>query len=391
MRIRMISKCLPSPQSLPGILYVIRSLEKGGTENQVVTLLRHLHRKTHLCHVFALEPGGRLQGVLNDLGVSVYSGDLKHTDFYRAPWKLLLSQLKLISVLRRIRPQVVHSFLPLATFMGALAGRVTNVPSIITARRALATHQERYAVLKPLDRIANALSHRVTVNSKAVWEDTVRRDHIDPSKLTLIYNGVDSAPFESARSQRAAVRRQLGIKNHEPVIIAVANLIPYKGHADLIRAAKQVIAAIPESRFLLVGEDRGIQKELEGQVKAMGISERMMFLGHRNDIPQLLAASDLYILASHEEGFSNVVLESMAAGLPVVATDVGGNREAVLDGVTGWLVPPKDPETMAEKIILTLDGLAGAKIQGDQGRLRVKQFFTVEQMIDAHVKLYGSN
>ena len=386
----MISKCPPSPHSLPGILYVIRSLEKGGTENQVVTLLRHLHRKTHLGHVFALEPGGRLQGALNDLGVSVYSGDLKHTDFYRAPWKLLLSQWKLISVIRRIGPQVVHSFLPLATFMGALAGRVTGVPSIIVSRRALATHQERYAILKPLDRIANALSHRVTVNSKAVWEDAVRRDHIDPSKLTLIYNGVDSAPFESVQSQRAVVRRQLGIKNHEPVIIAVANLIPYKGHADLIRAAKQVIATIPECRFLLVGEDRGIQKELEGQVKAMGISERMMFLGQRNDIPQLLAASDLSILASHEEGFSNVVLESMAAGLPVVATDVGGNREAVLDGVTGWLVPPKDPETMAEKIIITLRDLSGAKIQGDQGRLRVKQLFTVEQMVDAHLKLYGS-
>ena len=387
----MISKCPPSPIPQPGILYVIRSLEKGGTENQVVTLLRHLHRKTHLGHVFALEPGGRLQGVLNDLGVSVYSGDLKHTDFYKAPWKLLLSQLKLISVLRRIRPQVVHSFLPLATSMGALAGRVTNVPSIIISRRALAAHQERHAILKPVDRLANVWSHRVTVNSKAVWEDAIRRDHIDPLKLTLIYNGVDSEPLESAQSQRTAVRRHLGLKDHEPVVIVVANLIPYKGHAELIRAAKQVITKIPESRFLLAGEDRGILKELENQVKAMGISERVMFLGQRNDIPQLLAASDLSVLASHEEGFSNVVLESMAAGLPVVITDVGGNREAVLDGVTGWLVPPGDPAAMAEKIILTLNDLAGAKILGLQGRMRVKQLFTVEQMVDAHLKLYGSN
>ena len=384
-----LNKCPPSPPSLPGILYVIRSLEKGGTENQLITLVRHLHRKTHLCHVFALEPGGRLQGVLNDLGVSVYSGDLNDTDFYRAPWKLLLSQLKLISVIKRIRPQVVHSFLPLATSMGALAGRVTNVPSIITGRRALATHQERHAILKPLDRFANALSHRVTVNSKAVWEDTIRRDHIDPLKLRLIYNGVDSVPFESAQSQRTAVRRQLGIKDHDPVIIVVANLIPYKGHAELIQAAKQVITKIPESMFLLAGEDRGILKDLENQVKVMGISERVMFLGQRNDIPQLLAASDLSVLASHEEGFSNVVLESMAAGLPVVATDVGGNREAVLDGVTGWLVPPGDPAAMAEKIILTLRDLSGAKIQGLRGRMRVKQLFTVKQMVDAHLNLYG--
>jgi len=174
------------------------------------------------------------------------------------------------------------------------------------------------------------------------------------------------------------------------VVIVVANLIPYKGHAELIRAAKQVITTIPESRFLLVGEDRGILKDLENQVNAMGISERVMFLGQRNDIPQLLAASDLSVLASHEEGFSNVVLESMAAGLPVIATDVGGNREAVLDGVTGWLVPPGDPAAMAEKIILTLRDLSVAKIQGDRGRMRVKQQFTVEQMVDAHLKLYGA-
>ena len=386
----MISKYLPSTPSLPGILFVIRSLEKGGTENQVITLVRHLHGKTHLCHVFTLEPGGCLQGVLNDLGVSVYSGDLNDSDFYRAPWKLILSQLKLFRVVRRIRPQVVHSFLPLATSMGALAGRVANVPSIIISRRALGTHQERHSMLKPLDRFANALSHRVTVNSKAVWKDTIQRDHIDPLKLTLIYNGVDSEPFDSARSERTTVRRQLGLKDNEPVIIAVANMIPYKGHADLIAAAKQVLATIPESRFLLAGEDRGILKDLKDQVNSLEISERVMFLGQRNDVPQLLAASDLSVLASHEEGFSNVVLESMAAGLPVVATGVGGNREAVLDGVTGWLVSPGDPEAMAEKIVLTLNDLAGAKIKGDQGRLRVKQLFTVEQMVDAHLELYSA-
>ena len=386
----MCSRLSPSHSFLPGVFYVIRSLEKGGTENQLITLVGHLHRKTHLCHVFALERGGRLQSTLNDLGVSVYSDDLKPSDIHKAPWKLLLSQFRIIRVLRRIQPQVVHSFLPLATFMGALAGRVTGVPSIIISRRALATHQERHSILKPLDRFANRLSNRVTVNSKAVWEDTIQRDFIDPSKLTLIYNGVDSAPFEFARSQRTTIRRKLGIRPHEPVVIVIANLIPYKGHGVVIRAAKQVIAKIPECRFLLAGEDRGILKDLKNQVMDMGISERVMFLGQRNDIPQLLAASDLSVLASYEEGFSNVVLESMAAGLPVVATDVGGNREAVLDGVTGGLVKPGDPATLAEKIILTLNDPAGANLQGNQGRLRVKRQFTIEKMIDAHLKLYGS-
>lgn len=371
------------------ILYVIRSLEKGGTEDQLIALVRHVHRKTHQCHVFVLEPGGRHESTLSDLCVSVHSGGLKHSDIHRAPWKLIFALWQLIKLTRHLRPQVVHSFLPLSTFMGAMAGRITRVPLNITSRRALATHQERHSILKLLDRFANQWSHYVTVNSKAVWKDTIQRDKIDPSKLQLIYNGLDTRPFESARSQRKTMRRQLDVKGNELLIISVANLISYKGHADLIQAAKQVIAAIPKSRFVLVGEDRGIQKCLENQVKELGISDRVMFLGQRDDIPELLAASDLFVLSSHEEGFSNAVLESMAAGLPVVATDVGGNREAILDGVTGRLVPSKDPDRLAEKMILVLDAPSIANTQGVEGRIRVNRMFPVEKMIDAHLRLYG--
>jgi glycosyltransferase involved in cell wall biosynthesis len=348
-----------------------------------------LQRKTHRCHVFVLEKDGYHKRTLNELGVSVCSGGLDYADFRRAPWKLILSQWKLINVIRRLRPQIVHSFLPLATFMGAMAGRVTGVPLIITSRRALAAHQERHPILKWLDRFANYWSHTVTVNSKAVREDTIQRDHIDPSKLQLIYNGLDAKLFEDARSQRETMRRQLEIKNHELMIISIANLIPYKGHADLIEAAQQVIKAIPESRLVLVGEDRGIQKNLEDRVKVLGISKRVMFLGRRDDVPALLAAGDLFVLSSHEEGFSNVVLESMASGLPVVATDVGGNREAILDGVTGWLTPPKDPANLADKMISALSEPSAAKLRGNEGRLRVNRLFPVEKMIDDHLRLYG--
>ena len=376
------------PSLKPIILYVIRSLEKGGTESQLIALLRHVHRNTHQCHVFVLEPGGWHERTLNELCVSIHSGGLKPADIHRAPWKLLLSLWQLIKLIRRLRPKVVHSFLPLSTFMGAMAGRITRVPLIITSRRALATHQERYFVLKLLDRFANHWSHCVTVNSKAVWKDTIQRDDIDPSKLKLIYNGLDTKPFERAQSQRKTMRRRLRVEENELVIISVANLIPYKGHADLIQAAKQVITTIPKSRLVLVGEDRGIQRSLQNQVREMGISKRVMFLGQRDDIPELLAASDLSVLASHEEGLSNAVLESMAAGLPVVATDVGGNREAILNGVTGQLVPPKDPDRLAEKMILSLGEPSIAHTQGVEGRIRVERLFPVEKMIDAYLELY---
>jgi glycosyltransferase involved in cell wall biosynthesis len=206
--------------------------------------------------------------------------------------------------------------------------------------------------------------------------------------MVLIYNGVDSSFFESAIPSRTRVRNTLGLNDHERVVIMVANFIGYKGHADLLQAASLVLKQIPSAIFLLVGEDRGIKEELKRQALSLGILERIRFMGQRDDIPQLMAASDVSVLASHEEGFSNVILESMASGLPVVATRVGGNGEAVLDGVTGWLVPEKNPVEMSKKLVDLLRDPKRAKSWGELGRKRVKGLFTVDKMVQAHMELY---
>jgi len=370
------------------IVHVIPDLDIGGAEAQMVTLISRLQGSSHSCHVFTLQPGGPLCSKLNSLGVSIYSYKLKKRDLLRAPWKIIFAELKLIKIIRYLRPHVVHSFLPLVTFMGALAGRMAEVPLVITSRRALGKHQERYILLRPFDLLANRLSHRVTVNSMAVWEDTIERDHIDPKKLVLIYNGVDPQTFDSASPFRKEVRKKLGITPQKNVIIVVANLILYKGHIDLLEAARKVLKHIPKTLFLLVGEDRGIGENLKRISIDLGIGEKVRFLGLRNDIHQLLAASDLSVLSSHEEGFSNVILESMAAGLPIVATNVGGNSEAVVNGVTGWLVPPKNPDAMAEKIVDLLHDPQKARSWGKQGRKRVNKKFTIERMVQEHIKLY---
>ena len=350
------------------ILFVIGSLEVGGAERQMYLLVKQLHGQNYTCHVYSLQAGGPLEKWFEDLGVPVFSERLKKGDMSRAPWKIVLAEWSLLRLIYRLKPSVIHCFLPLITFMGALSGRIARIPLVITSRRALGTHQRRYPILRPLDHIASRLSHRITVNSQAVWNDMVRRDHVNASKLILIYNGVDTRPFETALSYREDVRRDQGVKASAKVMIAIANLIPYKGHSDLIQAAKEVINRFPDAIFLLVGEDRGIQEELEQRVANFGIGQSVRFLGRRDDVPKLLAASDISILPSHEEGFSNVILESMAAGLPVVATDVGGNREAILDGITGWLIPPKDPRALAEKIIDLLRDPNRAKAWGREGR-----------------------
>jgi len=375
-------------QDKPIILSNIGSLEVGGAENQMTTLISQLHGHKYCCHVFVLQQGGPLNKYLQELGVPIYDGGLKKGDLVKAPWKLIRAEWRLLRIIFRVKPVIVHSFLPLVTFMGSLAGRLTKVALVITSRRALGKHQERHILLRPFDLLTNRLSHRVTVNSKAVWEDTVHRDHIDPGKLVLIHNGVDFIPFDSAKPFRKEVRKKLGIRSREKVIIIVANLIPYKGHSDLLEAAQVVLKNIPQVVFLLVGDDRGIGRDLKEMAIDLDIASKIRFLGLRNDIPQLLAASDISVLPSHEEGFSNVVLESMAAALPVVATRVGGNPEAIVDGVTGWLVPPGNPVTMAEKIIDLLSDPQRAKSWGNQGRKRVGKTFTIERMVEEHIKLY---
>jgi len=378
----------PAETEKGNVLFVIGSLEVGGAEMQMYLLVKQLHGQNYTCHVYSLQSGGPLAKWFEALGVPVFSGGLKKGDMSRAPWKVVMAEWRLLRLIYELKPSVIHCFLPLITFMGALSGRIARVPLVVTSRRALGTHQRRYPVLRPLDHVASRLSHRVTVNSQAVWNDVVRRDHVDASKLVLIYNGVDTGPFEVALSYREDVRRDQGVKANAKVMIVIANLIPYKGHSDLIQAAKEVVNWFPDAIFLLVGEDRGVRKDLEQEVSNLGIGQSVKFLGRRNDIPSLLGASDISVLPSHEEGFSNVILESMAAGLPVVATAVGGNAEAIVDGITGCLVPPGDATSMAEKIMELLCDPEKAKYWGKRGRDRAKKVFSIERMVLEHLKLY---
>ena len=303
---------------------------------------------------------------------------------------MLRAQLRLCRVIWKIRPDIIHAYLPLTNFMGSLAGRILKVPLIITSKRALGTHQDRYRGSRIFDITSFRLSNWVTVNSKAVGEDTIKRDRGNADKMRLIYNGVKLDEFASETFKRKKIREGLHIGPEKKIIITVANLIPYKGHIDLLKAATRVTQKCSDSLFLLVGEDRGIRNNLVKLAQELKVVNHILFMDRRDDISDLMATSDISVLPSHEEGFSNVVLESMAAGLPVVATRVGGNPEAIIDGITGWLVPPHNPKELANKIVDLLNDPQKARRWGELGKIRLKENFLVEKMVDEHLKLYNS-
>jgi len=172
------------------------------------------------------------------------------------------------------------------------------------------------------------------------------------------------------------------------VMSIVANLIPYKGHADLVDALALAAPDLPSGwRLLCLGRNDGIGDCLRQRAAMAGIGDNILWLGSRRDVPQILAASDIGLLVSHQEGFSNAVLEGMAAGLPMVVTDVGGNAEAVADGDTGYVVPARDPQALAAAIRRVARD-PQRRLMGERGRERIHQHFSLDACVDAYERLY---
>lgn len=336
------------------ILFVIGTLGKGGAETQLLMLMRELKENAALRpEVFVLEAQGVLLPEVQALGIKIHDGGYSSVGSKsRRVLLLLRAFLRLWWLLISLRPCVVNGFLPLANFMSAVAGRLAFIQRIVTSRRALNTHQDRYPIWRIADKLSARLSHVVTANAHAVKNDTLIREGGRADKIKVIPNGVDPHRFELPKATRANVRLSLGFNETHLVLVIVANLIVYKGHRELIEALAKLKSSFSNMRLLVVGEDRGIGEDLQKLSRKLDVADQIQWLGLRHDIPELLAASDIYVSASHEEGFSNSLLEALVAGKAAVATNVGGNPEMLEFGRLGVLVPSKSSWELAEGIRL---------------------------------------
>jgi glycosyltransferase involved in cell wall biosynthesis len=291
-----------------------------------------------------------------------------------------LSCVKLFAILLGRRPRIVHFFLPMAYLLGAPLAILARVPIRIMSRRSLNNYQDNHPTLRRLELRLHRQMGALLGNSKAVYRQLIEEG--SPLQRTvLIYNGAalpDPAP------------EKLGRQADQPLaLIIVANLIPYKGHEDLLRALAGAQSQMPSSWILrCVGRDDGIGGYLTKLAQDLGLSGRVTLIGERRDVGALLAVSDIAILCSHEEGFSNAILEAMAAGLPVIATDVGGNRESVADGETGLIVPAKDPAALSTAILALASDAALRRRFGAAGRQRARSLFTLEGCVAQYDALY---
>ena len=223
-----------------------------------------------------------------------------------------------------------------------------------------------------------------TCVSEGVRKWAIRCAHLPARKLATIYNGVEVEQF--TRGQKTALRK-LGLPPGEPVILTVARLDRQKGLSYLIEAAREVVRQFPSAQFLIAGIGP-LEHKLLRHIRQRKLQEHVHLVGFRDDIPDLLAAADLFALPSLWEGLANVLLEAMAARKPVVATDVEGCAEVVVDGETGILVPPGNSHALAQAILALLSNPGRACTMGKRARELVNQHFTLSSMVGQHEKLY---
>ena len=369
------------------IAYILPSLEVGGSEKQVVEMATRLDRNRFEAQLVCLRAGSPEweRAIANRVRLKVFA----FKDSFRSLPANLPQLYKLAQYLEGEKPHLVHTFFYWPAIFGVLAARVAGTPAIISSRRNISYFETYRPYRQWLQNVANLFTDTVLANSQAVKQDVLRRERINPAKLKVIYNGCDWERFENPKADRALTRRELGIRGNEVLVGIVASLHPNKGQEVLLQAMPHILPHFPAVKLLLVGRDREYRATLESLASSLKIQDKVIFTGEREDIPELLKAMDVGTLCSlYSEGFSNAVLEMMAAGLPVVATDVGGNREAIVDGETGLLVPPGDSSKLAEAILRLLRDRELASRMGAAAHERVRKLFSMERMIEETEQLY---
>ncbi len=368
------------------IVHVITTLGVGGAEKHLQWLTAGQVARGHALHVAYLKGAGELTRDFEAQGVGVTRLHAGGGLLARMPvaGPLLVARQRLARLLRELRPDVLHTHLLKADALGATCAG--GARALVASK-----HNDERALLRlPVSLVHGLLSRRVArtiVLSDHVARFVAEHGRVPAARIRRVYYGVDAARLQPRRP-RADVRAGLGLAPDAPLLVCVGRLAPQKDHPTLLAA----LARLPQEVVLLVvgGDPFGDgELRLKALAERLGLSGRARFLGIRHDVPDLLGASDLFVLPSLWEGLGLVFLEAMAVSLPVVATNVSAIPEVVPDGEGGWLVPPGDPEALARTIAAALADPAERARRGAAGRRLLLERFALPRMIDETLAVYA--
>lgn len=293
---------------------------------------------------------------------------------------------RLIVMLRREHPVIVHTFLRTAGYWGRVAAYLAGVPICIASERNVEVERGRLANL--LDRMLSSVTDRVVVNAAAIRDHLINAEGLVPAKIEVIRNGV---PLSQAllEPEMRLMRLELGLGECEYVVAFIGRLVPQKNPGLFLEMAQVILHRGLKCGFLMVG-DGPLRAALGEQARNLGIEESVKFVGIQNDMRRIIGVIDLLVLTSDWEGLPNVILEALAAGVPAVGTNVGGVSELLTDGITGYVVPPRDLSTLTDRVIRVLDDREFRARCGMRGREYVQAHFSIFAMVDRTVKLYNT-
>ena len=356
------------------VLHTIETEDAGGAEQILLDLVR------------ALGPDyDSVVGVLKKgwLWSQVRSSDTPWTMLEGAGASDVRLLAQLVRLVRRQRIDLIHAHEFYMNAVCAVVSRLTGVPLVATV------HGRNYYP----ERLRRRVIYRMVVTQAAavvsVSEDLrrffCRATRTSLGRVRVIYNGVDPDAWRGGRAPE--VRRSLGIPAGAAVVGTVGSLYEVKGHAYLIQAARLILERRPDVHFVLVGGGP-LDGELRAQAQAQGVGEQVHLVGHREDVRQLLAAMDVFVLPSLSEGLPLALLQAMAAGKPAVVTEVGGIPEVVGNGETGFLVPPRNAEALADRVITLLESPSTAVRIGARGQRRIRERFSLQATVTAYRDVY---
>ncbi|MGH9257378.1 MAG: glycosyltransferase [Vicinamibacterales bacterium] len=365
------------------ILKVVPTLMCGGTENQFMALSRRLDRLRFDLEFACLRRWGPFVQEITDRRIPL--SEYKVTTFRSV--RVLVQQARLARHIARRGIQIVHAYNFYGNVFAVPPARLV-APVVIASIRDCAPYLT--PMQKRVQRYACRFADCVLVNADAV-KDWLIGEGYEPSRIVVIRNGVDLTRFRDP-ADPDGIRRELRVPDGTPLVVAVSRLTRFKGLEQLIEAAAILKSRSRDARFLIVGETAPSQQayldELKQLATARRVEDRIVFTGLRSDVAAVLAAADVSVMPSLNEALSNVLLESMAAGAPTVATRVGGTPEALADGRTGLLVPPGEAAALAAAIAQLLDDRVLATGLGRAARHFIRDHFSVERMVRATEELY---
>jgi len=368
------------------ILYLHETGKFAGAENSLLNLAVKIDR-TKFNPIFACPDNGLFPDKLKEAKIAVYSINYPSL---RGMFGVLSTIKKIRKILKEREINLIHSNSIRTHIYGIIAGWRQRIPVI--------WHQRNLITDEPidLDRLFSFLPDKIICNSHAVADRFLKNGQL-PGKVIVIHNGVDTMIFSPSQDKQK-VREELNIKPDEIVVGIAARLDWCKGHESFLRAAKILLTDMSNNsiklRFLIVGgtvfdEDSAVEKQLMDLVRDLGIRDKVIFTGFREDMPQVYGAMDIFVLPSKAEACGRAIIEAMSCGLPVIGADSGGTPEIIQDAVTGFLVKALDAGMLADKIAYLINNPDIAKKMGVAGRRRAEEHFNLEKNVRLTEDVYS--